>query len=95
MLARLRDHDVVDAGYRIEPEVRLQELRAGERGEHARSDLLLGDAELERLGAIDLDLEARVVERLGDAHVHDPRNSRHPLLEAQRDIVVALEICCR
>ena len=92
MLRRLLDDVVVDAGYRIEPEVRLQQLRAGERREQARGDLLLRDAELERLGAIDLDLKARVVQRLGDAQVTTPGICAHPLLQAQRDIVVGLQV---
>src|SRR5208283_2697550 len=45
MLRLLGDDAVVDAVLWIEPEVRLQQRSAGERGQHARGDLLLRDAE--------------------------------------------------
>ena len=59
VLRRLEEHAVVDAVRRIEPVVRLQEEARAERGEQARRDVGLGDAELERLGAVDVDLDRR------------------------------------
>ncbi len=92
MLRRLRHDVVVDAGFRIEPEVRLQERSAGQRREHARGDLLLRDAELERLVAIDVDAEGRIVLRLGDSQIADAGNLPHAILQAQRDVVVGLQV---
>ena len=92
MLRRLRDDVVVDARLRIEPEVRLQQGRARQRREHARRDLLLRDSEFERLVAIDVDVEGRVVLRLRDPQIADPRNHLHAILQSQRDIVVGLQI---
>ena len=93
MLRRLRDDVVVDADFRIEPEVGLQQRGAGERRQQARGDLLLRDAELQGLGAIDVDLEGRIVLRLGNAEIADARESvRISLLQAQRDVVVGVQI---
>ena len=58
MLWHLGDDVVIDAAYRIEPEVGLQQARPGKRGQQAGGDLSLGDAKLQRLGAIDVDLVA-------------------------------------
>ncbi len=92
MLRRLRHYVVVNAGLRIEPEIRLQKRRAGKRREHARRDLLLRDAELERLGAININLEGRIILRLRDPEIADPWDKLHAILQAQCDIVVGLQI---
>jgi len=82
----LRDDAVVDAVFGIEPEVGLQQRGAGECAEHARGDLTLSDAEFERLVAIDVDIERRIVLRLGDAEIADAGNPPHAILEVQRDV---------
>src|SRR5260370_31734468 len=92
MLRRLRYDVVVDAVFRIEPEVGLQQRCAGERGEHARGDLLLRDAELERLVPVDVDAKGRIVLRLGDTQVADAGNLPHFILQAQCDVVVGLQV---
>src|SRR5208282_3540648 len=92
MLRRLRHDAVVDARFRIEPEVGLQQHGAGERGEHTRGDLLLRDAEFERLVAIDVHAEGRIVLRLGYSEIADAGDQLHPILKAQCDVVVGLEV---
>ncbi len=76
----------------IEPEARRLEEARAERREHARRDGALGDAHLERLRAVDLHAERRVVEELRDADVARPGNLRHPRAQALRDRIVLLEV---
>src|SRR5208282_1144142 len=92
MLRRLRHDAVVHTRFRIEPEVGLQQHSSGKRGEHARGDLLLRDAEFERLVAIDVHAEGRIVLRLGNPEIADAGNEAHLVLQAQRDVVVGLQI---
>ena len=85
---RLDDDAVIDAVYRIEPEFWLKQSGAIEFSEQARGDLLFGYANLERLGAIDVNLERRVVKRLGDSEIDQARNAAQLILERRGESIV-------
>ena len=74
MIRRLNDDAVIDAVYRIEPEVWLKQSGAIKLGEQTGRNLLFGYANLERFGAIDVNLERRIVERLGNPEIGQARN---------------------
>jgi len=81
VIRRLDDHAVVDAVDRVEPEIWLKQGGAVKLREQTGRDLLFGYANLERLGAIDVNLERRIVERLGDSEIDQTWNTPHLVLE--------------
>ena len=68
-MRRLRDDLVVDAVERVEPLVGRGLAGAGERDQHALGDVLLGEADLAGLAAVDVDLHGGVGDLLVDVDV--------------------------
>src|ERR1700685_325681 len=92
MIRRLYDHAVIDAVYRIEPEIRLKQSGAVKLCKQTRRDLLFGYANLERLRAIDVTLECGIVERLGDSEIDEARNAAHLVLQSRGDGIVGGQV---
>src|SRR5271156_1744913 len=92
MIRRLDDDAVIDAVYRIEPEIRLKQSGAVKLCEQTRRNLLLGYSHLERLGAIDVNLECGIVERLGDSDVDEAREAAHLVLQSSGDGIVGGQV---
>jgi len=89
---RLRDDVVIDAVDRIEPVVRRDQAIAAQRRKQSGRDLLFGNAELERLGAVNIDLERRVIQGLCDSQIRDAGNHRHFSCEPRRNFVIGIQI---
>src|SRR5262249_37510470 len=69
ILRRLRGYVVFDAGPRVEPETGLRLKTAAQRDEHAPRNVALGEAALDRLGAVDPEMQFGLIENLLDAEV--------------------------
>src|SRR5207244_725174 len=83
---------VIDAVYRIEPEIWLKQSGAIKLGEQTGRNLLFGYANLERLGAIDVNLERRIVQRLGNPEIGQARNAAQLVFELRGQCVVGAQV---
>ena len=87
VLRGLRDHVVLRAALRIDPEGGRGLKAARQRDEHVRRDVLLGQTEERRLGAVDVDVDLRIVVGLLDVQIDRARDAdelRQQLLDEQR-----------
>ena len=92
VLRRLGREVVVDAVLPVEEEHRRGLEAAAQGVQHAVRDVALGQPVLLRLGAVDGDLEVRIVERLLDARIDDARHLAHLLENLVGDLAVAVDV---
>ena len=92
ILRHLRDDRIGDPILRIEPEIRVHLLAAGQSDQQAVGDVTLGEADLAGKRAIDLDIDLRVVEHLLDAQVGDAGHRTDALEKIGRISVVGFLI---
>ena len=92
VLGHLRDDRIGHAVLGIQPEVRVDLAAAGQGDQQAVGDVALREAHLAGEGAIDVDVDLRVVEHLLDAQVRDAGHRADALQELGGVGVVGLLI---
>ncbi len=92
VLRRLGGQVVVDAVGGIQEEHRRRLEAAAQRVEHAGRHIAFGEAALLRLGAVHIDLEIGIVERLLDARIDDARHVADLLEDRIGHFAVALQV---